>query len=929
MHLPEYKNQPFKAPRKIASTSIPSTTLKRSMPVVRSLPTKKVRSEVSISPSQKQHTKNVTETICFTTMYRKPSNKKMKTWAGDGYAVSKNEGKKLVFYNDNGQSIGTSVPSHDLKSGEIYNVLFRVSGWEVQLDHELTKEDELVTLKQVLKASLDENPVPSRGNKKKVSRLEDEELRERSSGIPVSELFSKKTVTKFKSVMPKSKVFTPLSNNNNTKSPNKTNAVKYLPVFDLANIPNPIIMNKSEDADVDVIVDPLLGKHMRNHQREGVKFIYDCVMGLLRTKEVPLDVVDRSLILEKDSDINGCLLADDMGLGKTLMTITLIWTLLKQTPYASKVECSQSGVPLQGTCKKVLIVCPVTLIGNWTKEFHKWLGHNRVGLLTLHPNNTPDMDRNAVKNFLRVQRTYQVLIIGYEKLLNLSEELQSKQINMNRIDLLVCDEGHRLKNSSSKVLNVLKELDVKRKVLLSGTPIQNDLTEFYTIIDFINPGILGSFNNFKRKFIVPITRARDVANKFNDDVQEVGEERSKEIIEITNTFILRRTNDILTKYLPPKTEVILFCKPSKVQLDVFYAILNHSKLDFGSLTVNSSLGLITLMKKICNSPSLLKNDPYYCKILKTPEKNIQYLSALDSGKLRVLSAILNQIRTTGSEEKVVIVSNYTQTLDIIQNVLNSNKMVYCRLDGSTAQKERDAIINSFNKNPAVFAFLLSAKSGGVGLNLIGASRLILFDNDWNPSVDLQAMSRIHRDGQKKPCFIYRLVTTGCIDEKVLQRQLMKHSLSQKFLDNSNDTAKRGSNDDLFTKEELKDLFTISSDTLSNTHDLICTCDGNGEDILIEEQEMETADELERKERASLSQWNSALEAQKVINESESHAASNRSRTIRKCLVGYRHINPAKTEDLCDDVTSKAVIQLKGQISFALVKPGSIYDEIST
>ena len=172
-------------------------------------------------------------------------------------------------------------------------------------------------------------------------------------------------------------------------------------MFDPFSIDNPLIMNKCCESKVDVIVDPILSKSLRTHQRQGIKFLYDCVMNLVN------QTGEESLLLKTDEDIKGCLLADEMGLGKTLMTITLIWTLLKQTPYPTTIN--QRGMALTGTISKVLIVCPVTLITNWKKEFKKWLPMNKIGVLTLNNKNTPVGDKAQVKNFLKVPRTYQAV----------------------------------------------------------------------------------------------------------------------------------------------------------------------------------------------------------------------------------------------------------------------------------------------------------------------------------------------------------------------------------------------------------------------------------------------------------------------------------------------------------------------------------------
>ncbi|EDO15108.1 hypothetical protein Kpol_1071p14, partial [Vanderwaltozyma polyspora DSM 70294] len=346
-------------------------------------------------------------------------------------------------------------------------------------------------------------------------------------------------------------------------------------------------------------------------------------------------------------------------------------------------------------------------------------------------------------------------------------------------------------------------------------------------------------------------------------------------------------------------------------------------IDLLNLTFNSSLGLITLFKKICNSPTLISSDSYFQSKIKQSGTDSKYNREVDSGKLKVLSELLKSITQISNKEKVVIVSNYTQTLDIIEKMLHSLSLSFTRLDGSTPNRQRDSIVSLFNRSPHVFAFLLSAKSGGVGLNLIGASRLILFDNDWNPAIDLQAMSRIHRDGQKRPCFIYRLVTTGCIDEKILQRQLMKHSLSKKFLnDAENDDNNDHTKDDLFDKEDLKDLFTIQSETISNTHDLICSCEGNGKEMSFEEVDQDISADETFQDLSSFGSWTSAFEAQKMISHAEKLNEKSKTNIIKKCLVGYRHIDPNHSNVVHDDVLSRCLNVIKDDITFAFVKPSN-------
>lgn len=183
--------------------------------------------------------------------------------------------------------------------------------------------------------------------------------------------------------------------------------------------------------------------------------------------------------------------------------------------------------------------------------------------------------------------------------------------------------------------------------------------------------------------------------------------------------------------------------------------------------------------------------------------------------------LITLFKTT--DEKIVLVSNYTSTLDLLQTLLSSRGLSFLRLDGKTPSGRRQELVDKFNRTDSktAFAFLLSAKSGGAGINLIGASRLVLFDLDWNPATDAQAMARIHRDGQKKQVKIYRMLTTGCFDEKIYQRQLTKTGLADSVMDQKSTVGS-------FTMDELRDLFTLDTETECQTHDLLaCTCEGKG------------------------------------------------------------------------------------------------------
>ncbi|XP_078073165.1 DNA repair and recombination protein RAD54B isoform X2 [Mustelus asterias] len=586
-------------------------------------------------------------------------------------------------------------------------------------------------------------------------------------------------------------------------NPNAPNAL----VMPRPNLSHQWIFNKAGLPLVDVVVDPYLSIHLRPHQWDGVIFLYECVMGMRTTGRF------------------GAILADEMGLGKTLQCITLIWTLMRQAPYGNKP-----------VIRKTLVITPGSLVKNWVNEFQKWLGMERLKVFAV------DQD-HKVEDFIS-SPLYSVLIISYEMLLRCLEQIQTIQFN-----LIICDEGHRLKNSSIKTSTAILSLSCDKRVILTGTPIQNDLQEFYSLIEFVNPGILGSSSTYRKIYEEPIIRSQQPTATM--DEKQLGEERATELCRLTGLFILRRTQDIINNYLPPKTEWIIFCRPAALQLELYHKLLaSHAVKSClqGSLENSSHLICIGLLKKLCNHPTLLfntiKGKENHCvkrDLDSESEINpyddlaglfpINYepdaFTARYSGKLQVLIDLLAGIHAHSSAERVVLISNYTQTLDILQEMCKCSGYSYSRLDGQTPVSHRQQIVDSFNsKQSKSFIFLLSSKAGGVGLNLIGASRLVLYDIDWNPANDIQAMARVWRDGQRRPVHIYRLLTTGTIEEKIYQRQVSKQSLSGTVVD-----LKKKNERANFSLEELRNLFKLDEVSNCLTHDLLyCSCLGNGEPL---------------------------------------------------------------------------------------------------
>ncbi|KAF1985361.1 DNA repair protein, SNF2 family [Aulographum hederae CBS 113979] len=544
-----------------------------------------------------------------------------------------------------------------------------------------------------------------------------------------------------------------------------------------------------EHPQVPVVIDPRLSKVLRPHQVEGVRFLYRCVTGLI------------------DEKANGCIMADEMGLGKTLQCITLMWTLLKQSPDAGKP-----------TIQKCVIACPSSLVRNWANELVKWLGQDAVHPFAIDGKATKEQLIQQLRQWSIASGrsiTRPVIIVSYETLRMYVDELKNTPIG-----LLLCDEGHRLKNSESQTFTALNGLNVQKRVILSGTPIQNDLSEYFSLLDFANPGYLGTRNDFRKQYEIPILRGRDADG--TDADQKKGNERLAELLTLVNKFIIRRTNDILSKYLPVKYEHVVFCNIAPFQRDLYnYFIQSPEIKNLLRGKDSQPLKAIGLLRKLCNHPDLMDlsvdlpgaeefyPDDYVPREARGRDRDIK---SWYSGKMVVLDRMLARIRQD-TNDKIVLISNFTQTLDIFEKLCRARSYGCLRLDGSMNVNKRQKLVDKFNDpEGAEFIFLLSSKAGGCGLNLIGANRLVLFDPDWNPAADQQALARVWRDGQKKDCFVYRFIATGTIEEKIFQRQSHKQSLSSCVVDSAEDVERH------FSLDSLRELFQFRSNTTSDTHD---------------------------------------------------------------------------------------------------------------
>ncbi|CAL9735356.1 nuclear protein Sth1p/NPS1 [Monosporozyma servazzii] len=455
-----------------------------------------------------------------------------------------------------------------------------------------------------------------------------------------------------------------------------------------------------------------------------------------------------------NNHLNG-ILADEMGLGKTIQSISLITYL-----YESK---NNPG--------PYLVIVPLSTITNWTLEFEKWA----PSLTTIVYKGTPGQ-RKSLQHQIKVGN-FDVLLTTYEYIIK-DRPLLSKHEWAH----MIIDEGHRMKNAHSKLSHTIQHYyKTKNRLILTGTPLQNNLPELWALLNFVLPKIFNSAKTFEDWFNTPF------ANTGTQEKLELTEEETLLVIrrlhKVLRPFLLRRLKKEVEKDLPDKIEKVVKCKLSGLQQHLYQQMLKHNALFVGAGTEGATKsgikGLnnkIMQLRKICNHPFVFDE----VEGVVNPTRGNSSLLYRVSGKFELLDRVLPKFKASG--HRVLMFFQMTQVMDIMEDFLRMKNLKYMRLDGSTKADDRNTMLKEFNAPDSdYFCFLLSTRAGGLGLNLQTADTVIIFDTDWNPHQDLQAQDRAHRIGQKNEVRILRLITTDSVEEVILERAMQKLDIDGKVI----------------------------------------------------------------------------------------------------------------------------------------------------
>lgn len=476
-------------------------------------------------------------------------------------------------------------------------------------------------------------------------------------------------------------------------------------------------------------ISSLLKAKLRPYQLDGVKWLVDLYHNEL-----------------------GACLADDMGLGKTLQTIASLLHAKENKPYTPKKENAPGQMDLFSKAAddqflnplNALIVLPASLVFNWQEELMRF-----APSLTIYKHVGPKRHKD-----IRLLKRFDVILTTYQTASRDVELLMQQEY-----EYIVLDESQQIKNRESKVFKALNELTAKHKISLSGTPIENSLSDLWSQMQFINPDLLGSFSFFKKEFLRPIEKMQN-------------EEKKERLRSLVQPYLLRRTKEEVVKELPPLSTRILYTEMTSEQKKLYereksaarnYLLENFDASD-GKYRL-LVLQTLTKLRQLVNHPALVKPD--YAK---------------ESGKFHEVMEQWEIIQKSG--HKVLIFSSFVKYLELFKAELDKRGEAYAWLTGSVTAKQREAEVKKFEKEESVRSFLISIKAGGVGLNLTAADYVFILDPWWNPTTEQQAIARAHRIGQKKNVFAVKFITRESIEEKILKLQEKKSQLAEDIIGQS-------------------------------------------------------------------------------------------------------------------------------------------------
>ena len=446
----------------------------------------------------------------------------------------------------------------------------------------------------------------------------------------------------------------------------------------------------------------------------------------------------------------GGILADDMGLGKTIQVLCVICSYLKEKKENSKPS---------------LVVCPSSLCLNWQNEIEKF----SVGVSSIVIHGSQQERKNQIENI----KSFNIAITSYDLL---KRDIEEYKTQAYRFKYIIADEAQYIKNNNTQNAKAIKEIIAETRFALTGTPIENSLSELWSIFDFIMPGYLFSYRKFKEMYETPIVKGEDPLQM----------NKLKKLIE---PFVLRRIKGEVLTELPEKTVSVLNSQMLDEQQDIYLSYLARARKD-AMQEINENgveksqikiLALLTRLRQICCHPSLF----------------IENYNG-GSGKLNQCIEIIKDAIASG--HKILLFSGYTSMFEIIEKELKKEEIQYLKLTGQTKVSERMDLVEEFNNNPDIKLFLISLKAGGTGLNLIGADMVIHYDPWWNLSAENQATDRTYRIGQKRNVQVYKLITKNSIEEKIYEIQKRKEKLMDNMLSTNQTFISK------LSKEEIMNLF---------------------------------------------------------------------------------------------------------------------------